>query len=139
MPTGANVLTKFSAIPLRYWRPSTLVDAVRHDGLGGVLARLELRPLRLLRRVGLLLPDFDVLVSGDGLLALWLLLVGGADLDKLRLGGDLGLFMGVQLGSVAIGICTLCGIWANCKSSLPASRRRAARVSERWPLSGTTL
>jgi len=26
-----------------------LVDAIRHGGIGGVLARLELRPLRLLR------------------------------------------------------------------------------------------
>jgi type IV secretory pathway TraG/TraD family ATPase VirD4 len=41
-----------------------LVEAIRDDGLGGVLARLELRPLRLLRGVGLLRPDLDVLVAG---------------------------------------------------------------------------
>jgi hypothetical protein len=81
-----------------------LVDTVRHDGLGGVLACFELRPLRFLRRIGLLLADFDVLVSGEGLFALWLLLVGGADLDKLRLGGDLGLYMRVQLGGIAIWV-----------------------------------
>ena len=81
-----------------------LVDAVRHDGLGGVLARFELRPLRLLRRVGLLLPDFDVLVARDGLLAFRLLLVCRADLDKLRLGGNLGLYVRVQLGGVAIRV-----------------------------------
>ena len=58
-----------------------LVDAVRHDGFGGVLARLEFRPLRFLRCVGLLLPDFDVLVARDGLFAFGLLLVCRADLD----------------------------------------------------------
>jgi hypothetical protein len=40
------------------------VDTVRNDGLGGVFARLELRPFRFLRRVGLTLPNFDVLVAG---------------------------------------------------------------------------
>ena len=110
-----------------------LVDAVRNDGLGGVLARLELRPFRLLRRVGLLVPDFYVLAARDGLLAFRLLLVCRADLDKLRLGGDLGLNVCVQLGGVAIRVGTLCGIWANCKSFLLAPRRRAARVDTVLP------
>ena len=58
-----------------------LVDAVRHDSFSGVLARLEFRPLRFLGCVGLLLPDFDVLVARDGLFAFGLLLVCRADLD----------------------------------------------------------
>jgi hypothetical protein len=53
----------------------------------------------------------------------------GADLDKLRLGSDLGLNVRFQLGGVAIWIGALCGIWANCKSFLLALRRRADRVS----------
>jgi hypothetical protein len=73
----------------------TLVDAVQYDGLGGVLAGLEFRPLCLLGRVGLLLPNLDVLVARDGLFALWLLLVCRADLDKLWLGGNLRLYMRV--------------------------------------------
>jgi hypothetical protein len=105
-----------------------LVDAVRNDSLGGVLTRLELRPFRLLRGVGLLLPDFDILVARDCLLAIRLLLVCSADLDKLRLCGDLGLDVRFQFGGVAIWIGALCGIWANCKSFLLARRRRVDRV-----------
>src|SRR5947209_2330668 len=81
-----------------------LVDALRHNGLGGVLARPELRRLRFLRPVGLLLPDFDVLVAWDGLLSLGLLVVCCADLDKLRFGSDLGFHMRVQLGGIAIRV-----------------------------------
>ena len=51
------------------------VDAVRHNGLGGVLAGFELRPLRFLGRVGLLFPDFDVFVPRDGPFTYRLLLV----------------------------------------------------------------
>jgi hypothetical protein len=105
-----------------------LVDAVRNDGLGGVIARLELRPLCFLRRVGLPLPDFDVLVARDGLLPFGLLLVCRADLDKLRLGGNLGFYVRVQFGCIAIRVGELCGIWANCKSFLLALRRRDNRV-----------
>lgn len=71
------------------------VDAVRNDGLGRVLACLELRPLRFLRRVGLLLADFNVLVARDGFFAFRLLFVCRADLNKLRLRGDLGLYVRV--------------------------------------------
>jgi hypothetical protein len=81
-----------------------LVDAIGNDGLGGVLARLEFRPLRFLRCVGLLLPDFDVLVARDRLLAFRLLLVCRADLDKLRLGRNLGLYVRVQFGGIAIRV-----------------------------------
>jgi hypothetical protein len=104
------------------------VDAVRHDGLGSVLARFELRPLRLLRRVGLLIPDFNVLVAWDRLLAFRLLPVCRADLDKLRFGGDFGFYVRVELGGVAIRVGALCGIWANSKSFLLAPCRRAPRV-----------
>ena len=104
-----------------------LVGAVRNDGLCGVLARLELRSLRFLRRVGLLLSNFDVLVPGDRLLAFRLLFVCSADLDKLRLGGNLCLYVGVQLRRIAVRVGALCGIWANCKSFLPALRCRAGR------------
>jgi hypothetical protein len=72
-----------------------LLDAVRHDGLGGVFARFELGPFRLFRRVGLLLANFDVLVARDGLLAFRLLLVCRADLDKIGLGGNLRLYVRV--------------------------------------------
>ena len=104
------------------------VDAVRNDGLGRVLACLELRPLRFLRRVGLLLADFDVLVARDDLLTFRLLIVCGADLDKLWLRGNLCLYVCVQFRRVAIWIGALCGIWANCKSFLLALRRRDNRV-----------
>ena len=105
------------------------VDAVRHDGFGGVLARPEFRPLRFLRRVRLLLADFNVLVARNGLLAFRLLLVCRADLDKFRLGRNLGFNVRVQFGGIAIRVGALCGIWANCKSFLLALRRRADRVS----------
>jgi hypothetical protein len=41
----------------------SLTQPIRNDGLGGVLARIELRPLRLLRGVGFLRPDLDVLIA----------------------------------------------------------------------------
>jgi hypothetical protein len=105
------------------------VDTIGDDGLGGVLAGFELRPLRLLRRIGLLLPDFDVFVARDGLLALRLLLVSRADLDKLRLGCDLCLYVRVQFDGIAIRVGALCGIWAKCKSFLLARRCRAVGMS----------
>jgi hypothetical protein len=101
---------------------------VRYDSLGGVLARFELRSLRPLRRVGLFLPNFDVFVAWDGLLAFWLLSVCPADLDKFGLRSNLGLYARFQLGGVAIRVGALCGIWANCKSFPLARRRRTARV-----------
>jgi len=107
----------------------SLVDTIRHNGLGGVLAGFELRPFRFLRCVGLLLADFNVLVAGDRLLAFRLLLVCRADLDKFRLGRNLGFNVRVQFGGIAIRVGALCGIWANCKSFLLALRRRADRVS----------
>jgi hypothetical protein len=94
------------------------VDAVGNDCLGGVLARLEFRPLCFFRRVGLLLPDLDVFVARDSFLSLRLLLVCRADQNKLRLGG------------VAIRVCALCGIWANSKSFLLAPGSRADRVGQ---------
>jgi len=90
-----------------------LVDAVRHDGLGGVLARFELGPFRLFRRVGLLLANFDVLVARDGLLAFRLLLVSRADLDKFRLSGNLGFHVRVQFGGIAIRVGASIGIPAH--------------------------
>jgi hypothetical protein len=39
-------------------------SSLRNDGLGGVLACLELRRLLLVFVLGLLLPDFDILVAG---------------------------------------------------------------------------
>ncbi len=105
-----------------------LLDAVRHDGLGSVLARFELGPSRLLRRVGLLLANFDVLVARDGLLAFRLLLVCRADLDKIGLGDNLRLYVRVQFRRIAIRVGALCGIWANRKSFLLARSRRAERL-----------
>ena len=107
-----------------------LVDAIRDDGFGGVLARFELRPLRLFRGVGLLLSDFDILVARNGLLSLWLLPVGRADLDKFWLGRDLLLNVRLQLCRIAGRIGALCGIWANCKSFPLARCRHATRVSQ---------
>jgi hypothetical protein len=112
-----------------------LVDTVRHNGFGRVLARFELRPLRLLRRIRLLLPDFDVLVARDCLFTLGLLLVCRADLDKLRFRGDLGFYMRIQLGTIAIRVGALCGIWANRKSFLLAPRRHSDQ-SWLWLVSG---
>lgn len=98
------------------------VDAVGNDRLRGVLARLEFRPLCFFRRVGLLLPDLDVLVARDALLAFRLLLVCRADLNKLRLGGDLRLYVRVQLGGVAIRVRASVGISADiCKEQLVVS------------------
>jgi hypothetical protein len=87
-----------------------LLDAVRHDGLGGVLARFELGPFRLLRRVGLLLANFDVLVARDGLLAFRLLLVCRADLDKFRLSGNLGFNVRVEFCGIAVRVGARIGI-----------------------------
>ena len=78
-----------------------LVDAVRDDCFGDVPARFELRPLRLLRCVGLVRPDFDVLAAGNNLAAILLHAVGRADLDKLRLGCNLFLNVRLQLRGVA--------------------------------------
>ena len=83
-----------------------LVDAIRNNGLGGVLAGFELRPLCLLRGVGLLLPNLDVLVARDGLLALRMLLVRRTDLDKLWLCRDLLLYVRLQLRGVAVWVGT---------------------------------
>jgi hypothetical protein len=60
-----NKAGRFGAYFVRF----ALVDALGNNGFGGVFARLELRPLCLLRRVCLLLPDFDVLVARGGILA----------------------------------------------------------------------
>jgi hypothetical protein len=42
--------------------------------------------------------------------------VCSADLDKFRLIGNLCLYLGVQLGGIAIRVGALCGIWGNSKS-----------------------
>jgi hypothetical protein len=47
--------------------------------LGGVLARLELRACDLIFRLGLLLPDFDILVSRKLGAAFLLLAIASAD------------------------------------------------------------
>jgi hypothetical protein len=106
----------------------TLIDAVGNNCFGGVLARLELRPFRFVWGVGFFFPNFYVLVAWNRLLALQLL-VGRADLDKLRLGGDLGLYVS-QLRAIAFRVGALCGIWANSKSFLLAPGRRADRVGQ---------
>ena len=59
-----------------------LVDALGNDGLGGVLAGLELRSCGLFFGGGLLGPDFGVLVARQGA-ALLLLTIGRADLHQL--------------------------------------------------------
>jgi hypothetical protein len=61
-----------------------LLDAFGDNGLGGVLARLELRAGGLLFRLGLLLPDFDILVARNGCAAFLLLAIARADLYQLR-------------------------------------------------------
>jgi len=66
-------------------------------------------------------------------IAFRLLLVCRADLDKVRLGGNLGLHVRVQFGRIAIWVGALCGIWANSKSFLLAPCRRAPRVSQMAP------
>lgn len=47
-----------------------LVDAIGDDGFGDEPARCELRPFRLLRGVGLLRTDLDVLAAGDDVAAI---------------------------------------------------------------------
>ena len=59
------------------------LDAFGDNGLGGVLARFELRAGGLLFRLGLLLPDFDILVSGKRGAAFLLLTIARADLYQL--------------------------------------------------------
>ena len=73
----------------------------------GVLARFELRPFRLLRGVGLLRLDLDVLAAGNDLAALLLLAVSRADLHKLRLRCDLLLQERFDLHGIAIRIGAL--------------------------------
>jgi hypothetical protein len=99
-------------------------------GANGVLAGIVLRPLRFLRGVGLLLPDFDIRFARDGLFVFWLLFVCCADLNKFRLGGDLLVYVRIQLGGVASRVGALCGIWANCKSFLLAPRRHANQPNQ---------
>jgi hypothetical protein len=65
----------------------TLLQGFGDDGLGGVLAGLELRPFRLFGRLGFVLPNLNVLVASDDLAALRLPSVSGDDLYEFRLGG----------------------------------------------------
>lgn len=83
---------------------------------------------------GFFFPDFYVLVPRNRLFAFQLLLVGCADLDKLKLGGDLGLYASLQLRGIAIRVGMLCGIWAIGKCfpwgpPLPRSPRGDRRVN----------
>jgi hypothetical protein len=64
--------------------------------------------------------------------AFQLLLVGRADLDKLRLAGKLGLYVSLQLCEITRRVGTLCGICANCKYFPLAPRRRFPRRVG-WP------
>jgi hypothetical protein len=52
----------------------------------------------------------------------------GLDLQQLRTRGNFAVDMRRDLDVVAISIKALCGIWANRKSFLLATRRRADRV-----------
>ena len=109
----------------------SLTQTIRNDGLGGVLARLEVRPFCLLRGVGLLRPDLDVLAASDDLAAFLLLSVGRADLYKFRLRGNLLLDVRFNLGRIAIWVGTLCGIRATGKYFPLARHCRAYRVDDR--------
>jgi hypothetical protein len=60
------------------------VAAFGDDGLGGELAHLELRALRLFFRLRLVVADGNVLVAGERGAAFLLYAVGGADLHELR-------------------------------------------------------
>ena len=84
-----------------------LVDALGDDGLGGVLARFELRPFRLFRGIGLLRLNLNVLAAGNDLAAFLLLAVSRADLHKLRLRCDLLLQKRFYLHGIAIWIGAL--------------------------------
>ena len=122
------------------------VDTVRHDGLCSVLAGLELRPLRFIRRIWLLLPDFNVLVARDGLLPFHLLLVCRADLDKLWPRRNFRSYVCVQLGSIAIRVgasvripahigkeqlVVSCALWALDAATDSGDKLRVAFVERR--------
>jgi len=81
-----------------------LFAAFGDNGLGGVLARLELRAVGLLFRLGLLLPDFDILISRNGSTAVLLLTIRRADLYQLRSRCDGLPDMRVQLRGIAFRV-----------------------------------
>ena len=64
------------------------VAAFGDDGLGGELAHLELRPLGVVLRLRLVVPNRGVLVARQYRAAFFLCAVGGADLHQLRFRGD---------------------------------------------------
>jgi len=81
-----------------------LLAAFGDNGLGGVLARLELRPGRLFFRPGLLLPDFDILVARNGGAAFLLLAIARADLYQLRFRCDAPANIAFQFRRVAFWV-----------------------------------
>jgi hypothetical protein len=110
-----------------YLTQFALVDALRDDGFGGELARLELRSGRLFFAGGLVGTDFDVLVTRQGDAAFLLLAIGRADLHELGLSGKGLGNMGINFRLIADGIGALCGIRATGKY-FPLARRRVSRV-----------
>jgi hypothetical protein len=87
-----------------------LVDAFRHDGFGGVLARLELRSRGLFFGLGFLWPDFGVLVAWECDTSLLLLTIGRTDLHEFRFRSDGLRDMGIDLALIAGRVGALCGI-----------------------------
>jgi hypothetical protein len=75
--------------------------AIRDDGLGGELARLVLRPLRLFLVLRFLRRDGDVLATRHNGTSLLRLRVARADLNELGFGGDRVGYMRVHLRLIA--------------------------------------
>ena len=78
-----------------------LVRSVRNDSLGGVLACLVFRRVLLVFVLGLILPDFDILVARNNRAAFGWFAVGGRDLYQLRFGCYGFLDVRIQLGRIA--------------------------------------
>lgn len=111
-----------------YLAKLALLIAFGGDGFAGEFADLELGPLRLFFGRWFVGTNLGVLVTRQRRAAFFLLPVGRTDLNQLRLRGDGFGNMGLDLRLVTGGVGTLCGIWANCKSSLLAPRQRTDRV-----------
>jgi hypothetical protein len=106
------------------------ITALRDDGVRGELAYFELWTPCLLLALRFLIPDGGVLITRDNLAAFLLLAVGGADLDKLRLDGNLLGDVCANLRLIAAWVGALCGIRATGKY-FPLARRRVSRMRAR--------
>jgi hypothetical protein len=104
------------------------ITALGNDGVRGEFAYLELWTFCFLLALRLLIPDGGVLIARENLAAFLLLAVGSADLDELRLCGDLLGDVPANLRLIAIRVGALCGIRETGKCFLRARHGGASRL-----------